>query len=209
MAARIADELGKVTGLDDQIVTAIEDAISAYRNRDFFFTKKRSQLVISTVANQRDYDVDDDVNIPLIQKIDFVKLTVNSAIIYHIKQISQSQMEELMIADSAANIPTLFSYYDSTLWFHPKPAAVYSIRVAGVFGITAPAAGTTEGNPWMLVGERLIRSRAKWELAMHVLEDEPLATRMKPAVDEALQQLIDESNLKGRVGKNRVVAMEF
>lgn len=209
MVSRIADELGQVSGLDNQIVNAINSAIGAYQHKDFWFSSKRGQLTFNTTINQRDYDVDDSAQIPLIQKISFVKLTVSSQIIYDLEQIGQREMEELMVADASANVPDCYSYFDSTLWLHPKPAAAYAVRVVGVFAIAVPASGSETGNAWMTLGERLIRSRAKWELAVHTLEDMDLATRMKPAVDEALEQLNIQSALKARQSGGRVKAMEF
>lgn len=56
----------------------------------------------------------------------------------------------------------------------------YVMTVGGHITYAAPAALTTTGNRWFTDGERLIRSRAKYELAMHVLNDLDLAKRMSP-----------------------------
>ena len=56
----------------------------------------------------------------------------------------------------------------------------YKMTVGGHVSYIAPSSLTAAGNRWMLDGERLIRSRAKYELAMHVLNDMDLAKRMSP-----------------------------
>lgn len=56
----------------------------------------------------------------------------------------------------------------------------YTMTVGGHVAYAGPATTATEGNRWFTDGERLIRSRAKYELAMHVLNDPDLATRMSP-----------------------------
>lgn len=209
MVTRIIDELGDRSDLENQIISAINTAIGAYQSKTFWFARKRGQLVIPTVANQEDYDSDDSAQIPLIVKIDWAKVLVGSTQLFDLKQISQEEMEMLLVNQSGTNIPTRFSFYDETLWFWPIPATVYSIRVAGTFMIAAPAAGSTTGNAWMTYAETLIRSRAKWEIAMHVEHDEELATRMAAAVSAAETELNRISVSKSMVNKGRVKAMEF
>lgn len=209
MVTRIIDELGDRSDLENQIISAINTAIGAYQSKTFWFSRKRGQLVIPTVASQADYDSDDSAQIPLIVKIDWVKVLVDSTQLFDIDQISQDEMEGLKVNQSGTNIPRCFSFYDETLWFWPIPAAVYSIRVAGTFMIAAPAGGSTANNAWMTYAETLIRSRAKWEIAMHVEHDEALATRMAAAIAAAETELNRISVSKSMVAKGRVKAMEF
>ena len=87
-------------------------------------------------------------------------------------------------------------------------------RVGGVLdaigqNVAAPATDDETGNPWMTHAERLIRSRAKLELALHVLKDETLAGTMKAAVSEAWDQLKSRTSQITQVGQGKIRAMEF
>jgi hypothetical protein len=46
--------------------------------------------------------------------------------------------------------------------------------------VTAPAAGNTPNNPWMTTAERLIRARAKYEIATHVTRNAQMMAAMSP-----------------------------
>jgi hypothetical protein len=60
----------------------------------------------------------------------------------------------------------------------------------------------------MTDAERLIRSRAKLELALHVLRDDALAATMAEAVKEAWGDLKATTNMLF-AGDGRISAMEF
>jgi hypothetical protein len=64
----------------------------------------------------------------------------------------------------------------------------FKMTVGGHVTYSAPANLNVAGNRWMIDGERLIRSRAKYELAMHVLNDSDLAMRMSPMDPNSGQQ---------------------
>lgn len=58
----------------------------------------------------------------------------------------------------------------------------FKMTVGGHIQYNTPSTSqlSATGNRWFLDGERLIRSRAKYELAMHVINDLDLAKRMSP-----------------------------
>lgn len=61
----------------------------------------------------------------------------------------------------------------------------------------------------MTHAERLIRARAKLEIALHVLFDDAMAQSMTLAVGEAFEQLKGRSNQLTQVERGRILAMEF
>ena len=78
MKARIANEVSR-SDLDDMIALAISDAIDTYYDKRFFFNESR-EIVFDTVPGQEFYDKSDEPNIPDLLAIDYVKITVDNAI---------------------------------------------------------------------------------------------------------------------------------
>jgi hypothetical protein len=56
----------------------------------------------------------------------------------------------------------------------------YTISFGGHVQYQAPATDNTLGNRWMTDGERLIRSRAKYQIATHVTRNNAMALAMSP-----------------------------
>jgi hypothetical protein len=106
--------------------------------------------------------------------------------------------------------PSSYCWYGSQLRLYPVPATTgWTVRIGAAVKVAAPASDGETGNPWMSHAERLIRSRAKNELALHVLKDIDLAQTMAVAVAEAYDQLKGRTNLLTQVGQGRVLPMEF
>ena len=61
----------------------------------------------------------------------------------------------------------------------------------------------------MVDAELLIRARAKYEIALHVLKDVDLAQTMTAAVNEQYGRLSKKTALMTQVGKGRIFAMAF
>lgn len=186
MKARIASELRR-SNISTQIAAAIATAIGEYQKDRFTFTESRS-VTFSTVAGQEFYTTADSASIPLIRKLDYVKCYVGSTA-YDVCRQSMDIMEELSDAATNTGQPSEYGLIDDALRLYPVPDAVYTIRLGGVFALAAPAADDTAGNKWMTRGERLIRSRAKLELAIHVLMDQGLADAMGAATEDAFASL--------------------
>ena len=108
---------------------------------------------------------------------------------------------------NAARLTWASAVFDESLRLYPVPDAIYTIRLAGVFVAAAPATDGETGNPWMTTAERLIRSRAKLELAIHVLQDQGLASAMGEATAEAWRDLKARTNTM--TGSGRVRPMPF
>lgn len=176
MKARIADELAR-DDLTSQIANAINDAISCYSNERFYFNETRS-LTFNTVANQEFYTHTDLPDLDNILKIDWIKLYVNNYP-YTITATPPEELEAMSVTGVSLGQSYQYSFYNQTIRLYPIPAfSNWTVRVAGVISKAPPANDSESGNVWMADCERLIRSRAKWELARHVLNDDDLAVRM-------------------------------
>jgi hypothetical protein len=206
MKARIANELAR-DDLTSEIADAINDAIAAYEDERFFFNESRA-TTFSTVDGQEFYDSDDAAAIPTLQKIDYVVLYVGNDP-RKLEYERPETMEHLSINGTQEGTPWAYTWYGGQLRLYPIPDQAYTVRVGASVKVAAPASDAETGNPWMTHAERLIRSRAKLELALHVLKDPDLAQTMDAAVDEAFTQLKSRTNQLTQADRGRVRAMEF
>lgn len=198
MKTRIRRELRRGATLDADLDDAIKDAISAYRGQRFWWAESRTQAAFPTVAGQEFYTAADDEALGRLFSIDWMTVTVGSQV-YRLARRLPEDLDTLSNG-LVANQPSSFAWYEETLRLYPIPSGVFPIRVAGIFSAPAPASEGETGNPWMTHGERLIRSRAKFELAAHRIRDQQLATDMATLTEEAFRQIKGESNRKTGTG---------
>jgi len=206
MKARIADELAR-SDLTSQIAYAITDAITAYEDERFHFNESRA-TTFSTVDGQEFYSSSDAAAIGNIQKIDYVKVYVGNQP-HDLGYERPGDMESLSLNGTQEGTPWSYTWYGNQIRLYPVPDQAYTIRIGASVKVAAPASDAEASNSWMTHAERLIRSRAKLELALHVLKDTELAQTMITAVEEAFEQLKGRTNLLTQAGQGRVRAMEF
>lgn len=206
MKSRISDELAR-SDLTTQIAYAITDAITAYEDERFFFSESRA-LTFSTAADQEFYSSTDDADIGKIQKIDYVVVYVGT----QAHQLEYERPEDMEIDSTGTDgtgQPWAYTWYGDQIRLYPTPDAVYTVRIGASYKVAAPASDGEASNPWMTHAERLIRSRAKAELALHVLKDIELAQTMTQALEEAYDQLKGRTAMLTQAAKAKVRAMEF
>lgn len=207
MKDRIARELRR-SNITTQIGEAIATAISAYQDDRFFFNEKRS-VTFSTVANQEFYGIADAADLGNLVKIDYVKLRVGNTVFDMIGD-RPDWMEGMSDNATSTGQPGWYVWYERQLRLYPVPAeAGWEVRVAGVYRYAAPATDDEANNFWMTEGERLIRSRAKYELATHVLMDVGMAQVMTANTTEAFNQLKKKTNKLTQMDNGRVTPMQF
>jgi hypothetical protein len=205
LKARIANELAR-SDLTSEIAYSVSDAIAAYEDERWYFSETRN-ITFSSVANQEFYDLDDDAEIANIVKLDYVTVLVGDQP-YQVLPMRPVDMEHYSTNGTSTGQPSFYAWYGEQIRFYPVPDAVYTIRIAAAVKVAAPATDAEADNPWMTKAERLIRSRAKLELALHVLKDLELAATMQQATDEAFQQLKGRTNQITQVGDGRVMGWE-
>ena len=206
LKARVATEIRR-TDLTTQIASAISTAIGAYQEQRFYFNESRS-LTFSTVASQEFYTSSDDADIGLIKKIDYIKLYVGD-FPYELSPERPEEIEWLSQNATQTGQPLSYCYYARSIRLHPVPDAIYTVRIGGMIKLAEPATDNEASNAWMIDGERLIRSRAKYELALHVLRDTKLADEMGSAVQEAEAQLRRDTNNQTQQGGWLIHATKF
>lgn len=208
MLSRINRELRRGGGIDTQIREAVLSAIAAYQDDRFHFNEKRS-VTFNTVANQEFYDSDDAADLANLVKIDYVKLRIDNTV-FDLLPDRPEWMEGVSDNATAVGQPGWYVYYERQIRLYPVPStSAWPVRVAGVYRYAAPATDDEANNFWMTEGERLIRCRAKYELATHVLFDLQLAQTMTANTTEAFAQLKKKTNKLTQTGDGRVRAMQY
>lgn len=185
MKARIADELAR-SDLTSQIASAITTAIERYQSERFWFNESRS-TTFSTVAGQALYGSSDNSAIPDFYTIDWAAVIISS-VVHELGRVAPKQIEFWQGASNTTGQPTDYAWWNKQIWLYPKPSDAWTVRLAGHLKVAAPASDSETGNVWMTDAERLIRARAKWEIATHVTQDPTMAAVQAAAVDEALAQ---------------------
>lgn len=191
MKARIADELARAD-LTSQIAYAITDAIECYQSERFWFNESRD-VTFSTVASQEYYTSSDNALIPDIYAIDYAVMTVGS-VVNALTRYTPEHIEYLSDDGTQTGEPCAYAYFQKKIRLYPVPTDVYTVRIAGHVKVAAPATDGEADNPWMTDAERLIRARAKYNLAVDILYEPNLASAMSAAITDAFDQLKGRTN---------------
>ena len=206
MKTRIAKELRRTgaAGINDDIEEAIYTAIEEYQSHRLTFNESRN-VTFLTVADQDLYDESDEADLATIIEADFITMTVDD----NTWKLCPGDAEEIELQTNASSgMPSEFVWYGGQLRLWPAPAtAGWTVRVTGHVVVAAPATETDENNPWMVKAEKLIRCRAKRELALHRLRDPDLAALMGNEEMDALNKL--ERRHNQLVGTGRIRSMEY
>jgi hypothetical protein len=200
MKARIADELGDRSDLTDRIARAIADAIAEYQQKRFWFNESRD-VTFPTVAGQEFYTAADHADIPNLYRIDQATMLIGNQVAVLARR-SEAELQVLSDNATQSGDPTDFAYFARQLRLCPVPNAVRLIRITGHVRFAAPTSDEETGNVWMTDAEKLVRSRAKYELAIHNLNDDELATKMAAAVTEQLTALAARTGRQ--IGRGRI-----
>lgn len=204
MKARIADELAR-SDLTSQIAYAITDAIEAYEDERFYFNESRT-IDLTTVANQEFYDENDLAAFANLVDIDYVTIFIGDQP-FQLVGMTPERAEWSSSNGTSTGQPTWYAYYAEQMRLYPVPNEVWTVKIAGAVKVAPPATDEETGNAWMTKAARLIRSRAKLELALHVLHDEEMAATLSQAVEEAKEQLDSRSMKIMQVGQGRIRPM--
>ena len=207
MKARIADELAR-NDLTSQIAYAINDAIAAYQDERYYFNETRA-ITFPTVQAQEFYGPSVNTAIADIQKIDYVALYIGNTP-FMLEPMAPAVIESASTNATATGQPGAYCYYAEQFRLYPVPAeSNWLIRIGASIKRAAPVTNNEANNVWMTKAERLIRARAKLEIAIHVLHDPELAETMTAVIREAEEQLISRTAQLTQHGQGRVTSMQF
>lgn len=206
MKTRIAKELRRTgaAGIDDDIEEAIYTAIEEYQSHRLRFNESRA-VTFSTVADQDIYDESDEPGLGTIVECDYLTMTVDD----NTWRLDPGDAAEIDLqTNSSSGMPSEYVWYGEQLRLWPAPSSSgWTVRVVGHVTVAAPASDVEADNPWMIKAEKLIRCRAKRELALHRLRDPDLAALMGNEEMDALNKLERRHNQLVGTGRVRPMAM--
>lgn len=221
MIARIASELGQRNDLAPGgayptiITNAIADAIQIYQKERFRFNELQplTPFQFFTIPGTAYYDKTTVPNIPLLYKIDYINYLLGATT----QKMDRRFPEEVYLAllqGTTAGPPQEFAWDGQSIILYPNPNIAYLLTVGGymaVAGPTDPVGDVT--NPWMNDAERLIRSRAKYEIALHFTRNDKMVAAMSPDEGSGGASERYYNELKGEANKiratSRIRAMQF
>lgn len=222
MVAQITFELGRRTDLTATVIPrAINDAIQIYQKERFRFNENvpLTPFNLNTVADQYVYSAADDARIALLFKIDYINYLLGSTT----NKMYRDTPENIYLATisgTSSGPPDSWAYDGDSIVIYPQPNQVYQLTIGGYLAVAGPTAAnyaTDTTNPWMNDAERLIRSRAKYEISLHVTRNKDMIAAMSPdepppgmqggASYRYYNELKSEAN-KIR-GTSRIRAMQF
>lgn len=218
MKARIAAEIFR-SDLTSQIAAAISDAIGHYQNDRFWFNEPRldGEPTFNTVAGIATYGSEALDTIGSLFKIDYLTYVQGNATF----KIYRETPENIQLLNQNGQIsgpPDRFCFAGQAITLYPRPNTVYPISIFGELYLGPPLSDTDPANVWMNEAENLIRSRAKYELAVHVTKNATLMQLMSPFADggpggKAGATYDAYANLKAtttkRVSLGRILPMQF
>lgn len=190
MKARIASELAR-SNLTSQIADAITTAIQTYQKERFRFneTVPLAPIQFNTIPGEWLYSgvapsAPPVIVLPTMQKIDYLNLLIGN-IWSELDRTTPEEIRLLNFANTQSGQPLSYAFEGETIMLYPTPSEAWTILIGGFFAYPAPANDGEAGNRWMTDGELLIRSRAKFEIATHVLRNRQMADDMSPEAPPA------------------------
>lgn len=216
MVAQIVFELGRRTDLQATVVPkAINDAISIYQKDRFRFNENQplTPFLLNTVANKYIYTAADDARIAQLYKIDYINYLLGSTNNWMGRDVPEA-VYLATIAGTSSGPPSFWAYDGDSIAIYPQPNQVYQLTIGGYWAYPGPTDLVGDiTNPWMNAAERLIRSRAKYEIALHVTRNKDMQAAMSPVVDSGGASDVYYKELKSEANKirgtSRVRAMKF
>lgn len=203
MLDRIADET-RYSGSTERTIfqTCINDAIAHYEVERFWWNESRS-VTFNTVASQEYYTSSDSASIPYVLKFDAVTITRSSTDKSTLVKQDWTTLEEWNADGDSTGIPSDYAYFNQSIRLYPVPDAVYAVRIAGLFKLTA-LSGDSDSNAWTTLGEgeELIRSRAKAIFYSQYTRDDQNANRALQMAESAYLRL--KTSTHNRVGASRI-----
>lgn len=199
LRARILDDLARdQTTWGARIDQAIGDAIAFYQSKRFYFNERRD-VTFPTVAGTDLYTFNTPTLVGTIgaefYRIDEALILIGGQYDY-MRRVDYDWLEQLADNNTSQGQPYNYAYVGRQMRIYPNPSQAYTIRLLGHVKFNAPANDAEADNVWMNEGFELIRSRAKKSFAMHVIEDEALATRMDQMERSALNALRESTYRK-------------
>jgi hypothetical protein len=224
MVTRIVGELGQRAdlapgGAYPTIITdAIFDAVTIYQKERFRFNElvPLTPFVINTVQGQYIYTAADDARIGLLMDVDYINYLLGNTP-ERMDRVFPEDVYLATIPGQQAGPPQEFAWDGQSIVIYPAPPAVsYPLTIGGYLAVAGPTLATITTdttNPWMNDAEMLIRSRAKYEIALNFTRNDKMVAAMSPDAGSGGASERFYNMLKGEANKirgtSRVRGMKF
>ena len=192
MIARIEDEIADST-LTAQVKLAIQDAIKYYSRERWYFTEAIDTF--ATVASTQNYNLPSD-----FKGMERMRLTYTSATYWELTPRSFDYINNITTINTVTGPPQDYAIFAEQVYLYPIPNGVYTVTRYYNKQLTQLSADAST-NAWMVDGEELIRTRAKWDLMLHLIREFDEADRLKQAEVEAYQNLKGSSTIREVQGR--------
>lgn len=183
MKARVSRDLARPDFPADSqdIADAINTAIAQYQNTRFRFsdTIPNAPPTFNTEAGRYIYTSADNANIGTLLKLDYVLIQIGN--IY--QGLGRTSVENVTLYNQLTTMqgqPSSYAYGGNQLLLAAVPSQIWPIYLGLFLNKPAPANNDEADNPWMTDAELLIRSRAKYEIAVHRTRNAQMAAAMSP-----------------------------
>jgi hypothetical protein len=185
----------------EAIRNAINTAISVYQKQRFRFNEldPANPIVFDTIAGQSTYSTNECPALATSYSLDYLNIRIGNTLM-QLSQVTPERQHLNIQLFTQFGLPTSYAYEGNTVILYPVPVAAYEVRVGAHLQIPGPVDDNETDNVWMTQAERLIRSRAKYEVAVHVTRNMPMAQAMSPEPGSAgeahrsYQELKQEGN---------------
>lgn len=190
LRAQIADDLAR-DDLTSQILTAIRTAIRSYETERFGFNEITDQTVTLSTS------VASLAMIALPQtflQIDRIKLLQSGSASNYIQLEHQTADYVKSQRDVAVtSTPSCFAIYGNALQFDSMYSSDQTILIDGIIKVSS-ASRSSDSAQWFNDGVDLIRSAAKKDIYLHIIQDINMATAMNTAEKLAYAMLKGKGN---------------
>lgn len=179
---RIQLELGDRTDLraNGAIANAVSDAIRAYQKERFRFNENTpDEFQFNTVAGTAYYGVAQDARIPTLYRIDALNYLLAQTTVRCEREVPES-IYTALLTGQVAGPPESFAWDGDNIILYPRPDKAYQMTVLGYMTLAAPTQEDDGTSPWTNAAERLIRTRAKYEIFVNVTRNMEMAEMMSP-----------------------------
>ena len=198
----------------EAIRNAIDTSIAVYAKHRFRFNEIDPSLptTFTTVPYRSTYSTADNPVISSMFHIDYVNLQLGNTLL----QLGQNTPERQHLNIQMFiqyGMPTSYAYEGNTLILYPVPVSAYKCWIGCHLAMPPPSSDTEENNVWMTPqnAERLIRCRAKYEIAVHVTRNPTMAQAMSPDNGETYRSYMELKREGNKITStlSRVRPMKF
>ena len=203
LKAKIADDISR-SDLTTQIGEEITAAIEEHEGERFWFNETRA-YTFSTVAGTADYTLAESAPIYDFLAVDWVQVMIGTRPV-NLRRCDPEEIDWLIASQISQGQPYNWAYYGQKFRFYAIPNAVYTVRVAGHYKLSA-LADNSSSNAWTTEAYELIRAATKRRLYALVIKNPDQAAIEQTATDVALSKL--RAKTADKIGTGMIRPTQF